>query len=150
MEIKTVEAKKAAMVRSTVPLSELSQLMGKAFGTIGTMAQQGKLQIMGPPFALYHNMDMNALDVEVGFPVATDVENHDEVKTGIIPGGRVATAIHKGPYAQMERTYKELQAFVASKGEQADESMMYEYYLNDPAKVSEEDLLTEIYFILKN
>ena len=150
MEIKTVEAKKTAMVRSTVPLSELSNLMGKAYGAIGAMAQQGALQIMGPPFALYHNMDMNALDVEVGFPVAADVENHGEVKTGVIPASRVASAIHKGAYAQMERTYKELQAFVASQGEKADESMMYEYYLNDPAKVAEEDLLTEIYFILKD
>lgn len=150
MEIIELKERPTAAVRFRTPVNELPQVMGTVYGEIaGYMGKKG-IQFAGPPFAMYYNMDMNNLDVEIGFPVAERIEGEGRVQPGTLPGGPAATAKHVGPYATIEGTYNALTAFVKEKGLVADEECMYEEYLNSPEETPPEKLATNIYFFLKD
>ncbi len=149
MEIKTKQAQKTAAIRLRTPVAALKAEFGRSYGEImGSLGKQG-VQPVGAPFAIYYNMDMNDLDVEMGFPVAAAFRAEGRVKAGAVPGGRTAVAVHKGPYDTVEKTYNELTAFIAEK-KAAPTGVCYEVYLNDPQVTKPEDLLVEVNFPLKD
>ena len=61
-----------------------------------------------------------------------------------LPGGDMAVVTHKGPYEKSAVTYKRLFAWIAENHKRVT-GPTREVYLNDPAKVTPEELLTEIY-----
>jgi effector-binding domain-containing protein len=93
-------------------------------------------------------MDMNDLDMEIGFPVALPAAGRDHIQSSAIPGGTVATCLYVGPYAECEKGYTELMGWVAAQGREMT-GIGYEHYLNDPAETRPEDLQTLIVFPLK-
>ena len=148
MEMKEVEKRRTLMVRMTAPVGDLPRIMGDVFGELGSYMGRKGIDFAGPPYALYRNMDMEALDVEMGFPVNREDIGEGRIKPGELPAGTIATALHTGPYSRLEETYGALMAYVGEKGKSAEE-WMYEFYLNSPGEVEPEELQTEICFPLK-
>ena len=149
MEIVEIKERNTLAVRYRTPVKELPTTMGPIYGEIAAYMGRKGIGFAGPPFAIYYNMDMDDLDVEIGFPVAKAVQGEGRVKAGALPGGSLATARHLGSYASIETTYNKLTAFVAQKGK-AVENFMYEEYLNSPEDTPAEKLETNIYFPLKS
>lgn len=112
-----------------------------------TYLEESGTRISGAPFVLYHNEDMQALDVEIGFPVEREVTGEDRVKPSMLPGGRVLSTIHIGPYSELEKTYAPLMKHIEEQGLKVT-GWMYELYLNSPEDTPEENLDTEICFPL--
>jgi effector-binding domain-containing protein len=135
MEIRNVKEEPALAVRTTTSVKELPNTVGRAYGAI--------VQYLG------YNMDMEHLDVEIGFPVASPLPGNGVVHASKIPAGKAAFAVHTGPYATIETTYNALTAFMTERG-LVPETWMYERYLNSPEDTPPERLLTEIYFPLKD
>lgn len=148
MEIRKIAEKATLFVRTTVPVEKISEAMGEAYGEIAQYMGKKGLQFAGPPYALYKNMDMSALDIEMGFPLAAAAEGEGRVESGVLPGGEAAVGVHTGSYADIGKTYEALQAFVKEKGRDS-ETWCYEFYLNSPEDTPPEKLQTEIYFPLK-
>ena len=148
MEIRTVEDQDIAAIRVQTPIEKLSEHMGACYGEVMQCVASQNVQPAGPPFAIYHNMDMSNLDVEIGFPVTSKIESSGRVKAGSIPGGKVAVETHVGPYDTIGDAYNRLTAFVKEKGLEVN-NFSYEYYLNDPGETPPEELQTEIYFPVK-
>jgi len=145
VEIRTVDRQETMVIRLTASASELPEVMGEAFGEVAKLMAENNVQFAGPPFALYHNMDMNALDVEMGFPVAAGAVAAGRVTVSELPAGRVASAVHTGQYSDLEKTYTALMAFVNEEGIRVHD-WMYECYLNSPDEVPPDELKTEIFF----
>lgn len=135
-------------VRYRTPASELPATMGPIFGEIVAYMQEKSIPFAGAPFAAYHNMDMNDLDVEIGFPVAAPAPGEGRIEAGTLPGGSYATAVHTGPYETIEQTYNALLSFVSEHGMESEE-FMFEEYLNSPENTPPEKLATVIYFPVK-
>ncbi len=149
MEIVELKERKTLAVRFRTPAKELPTRMGPIYAEIaGYMAKMG-IPFAGAPFAMYYNMDMNDLDVEIGFPVAKAAPEEGRVKAGTLPGGKLATAKHVGSYGTIEATYNKLMAFVGQQGLKT-EAFMYEEYLNSPEDTPPDKLETNIYFPLKS
>lgn len=148
MEIRKAKAQKTVMIRTTAPASALPQVMGDVYGELGAFMGQRGITPAGPPYAMYYNMDMEALDVEMGFPVAADAPVEGRIKMGKLPAGKIAAAVHTGPYAKLEETYNKLMAYVKEQGLETEE-WMYEYYLNSPMEMAPEELRTEICYPIK-
>lgn len=70
--------------------------------------------------------------VVVGFPVSAPVEPDGEVSGFELPGGRVITGVHIGPYETLESTYRELTEWASAEGLQL-AGHMWESYLTDPS-----------------
>ncbi|MFF1384422.1 GyrI-like domain-containing protein [Arthrobacter sp. NPDC058288] len=121
-----------AVVREKVPMNELPEFFGRAFGAVMAAARDQDVQIAGPPFGLYRGMPTDTVDVEAGFPVTAPLTASGGVETGTLPACRAFEATHTGPYDTLVTTYNDIQARMKEEGFNPADSM-WEYYLSDPA-----------------
>lgn len=147
-EIKEQPAQPALVIRGRTPVQGLQQLLGRGFSAVAQYLGEMGQAPAGPPFAAYHNMDMQDLDVAVGFPVAKPLPGKGEVQASEIPGGRRATCFYTGPYDGMVPAYEALKQTIKDNGAE-DTGVSYEIYLNDPQVTAPKDLQTLIVFPLK-
>lgn len=123
-----------AVLRETVPMVALRSFFGRAYGAVTGAAQQQHIQLAGPPFAMYHGMPTDVVDVEAGFPVAAPLPQSGDggVTAGSLPGGQALQAMHIGPYETLPETYEAVMAKMRADGLTPGDAM-WEYYLSDPA-----------------
>jgi effector-binding domain-containing protein len=147
-ELKEQAAQPTLTVRATTPVQGLPQVLGQAYGAIAQCLGQMGEQPAGPPFVLYHNMDMQALDIEAGFVVTRKLSNQGQVQAGEIPAGQFASVLYTGPYDQCGSAYEALTQFIQASGREAT-GVSYEFYLNDPQQTPPHELQTLIMFPIK-
>ncbi len=131
-------------IRFTAPMQELPRHFGRAYGEIAKYLAMIGEQPAGMPFALYHNMDMEHLDVEAGFPVGKPLPTKGEIAAGTIAGGTFAICHYTGPYDKCGPAYDALHHFIADKGYVTGD-VAYEFYLNGP-ETPPEKLKTDLVF----
>ncbi len=147
-EIQSRQAQPTVCLHAVAPVSELPIVLGRAFDQLmAHLNKHGELPA-GPPFVAYCNMDMQALEIEVGFPVTKPLPAEGVVESCEIPAGEYAGKIHTGSYQTIDRGYAALGEFVASQGREA-AGISYEFYLNDPTLTPQDQLQTQILFLLK-
>ena len=130
------------VVRTHAAVQDLPQVIGQSYGLIAQyLAELGELAA-GVPFVCYHNLDMQNLDVEIGFPVPAALPAKGSVQPSRIPAGPTVSCIHRGPYAAMAPVYEEMTEWIDKNGLAAT-NIVYECYLNSP-EFSEDELLTRI------
>ena len=137
------------------------RLIPELLAEIAIYAMEKGIAIIGPPVFVCHEtspeevmqaMEAGTADVEVVVPVASPVaapvaiskEGGEIVTCYELPGGPMAKAIHKGPYEGSESTYNDLFSWIEEHGKEIT-GPIREVYLNDPAEVGPEEILTEIY-----
>jgi len=147
-EIKEQISQSALTIRTRTPVEKLPQVLGEGYGTIAQYFGELKKQPLGPPFAIYYNMDMQDLDIEFGFPVEPGIEGKDNIQKSNSPGGKVATCLYTGPYKDIEPAYNCLMKWIKDHGHETTD-IAYEVYLNDPSVTPSQELKTQIAFILK-
>lgn len=138
----------ALSVRTRCAVQDLPKVMGEAYGAIMQYLMEIGENPAGAPFAAYYNMDMNDLDVEIGFPVAQKIDGKGKVQSSEIPAGKYATTLHIGPYSGVEPAYNALMAWI-NENNYTPTGIAYEFYLNDPSEIPENELQTQIMFSLK-
>ena len=147
-EVKEQPAQDTLSIRTRAAVQDLPRVLGEGYGKIAQyLAELGEAPA-GPPFAAYYNMDMADLDVELGFPVVRPLAGRGGIKASELPGGRVATCLHTGPYSDIEPAHTALAQWIAENGYEAT-GICYEFYLNDPDETPAAELQTEIIYPLK-
>lgn len=136
-------------IRTRTPVERLPEEIGKAYGAIMNYLEELGEKPVNAPFAAYYNMDMNDLDVEMGFPVSKSLPEKGELKSSQIPAGKMVSYLYKGPYNQTEPVYTAMLQWVNENGYTAT-GVAYEFYYNSPLEVPESELLTKIVFPLKD
>ncbi|HOJ84136.1 MAG TPA: GyrI-like domain-containing protein [Bacillota bacterium] len=99
-------------------------------------------------FAGYYNMDMQNMEVEIGFVMTKHLPGKGEIKAGEIPAGRQLSYLFKGPYKEVAPVYDAMMKWVQENG-YTPTGVAYEFYYNSPQEVPESELLTKIIFPLK-
>ena len=147
-EYKELPAQPILEVRVRTRVEELPQVFGQWYGAIaGYLAELGETPA-GAPFAVYYNMDMQDLDMGIGFPVARSLPGKGEIAPGEIPGGRYATCLFTGPYSELGMAYDALNQWVTENG-YTPSGVVYEMYLDDPSQTPPQELKTLILFPLQ-
>ncbi len=143
---KRLEAQHIAGIRTTTTLDKIGEVMGPLFGEVfGHIQQSGQLPA-GMPFALYHSMDGNKVDLECGIPVSSPVPGTDRVRAGELPAGTAATVTHMGSYDNLPQTWSALTEWMSSQGLQP-AGAPWEVYVTDPGEVADQSKWrTDIYF----
>ena len=147
-EIKELPVIPTLSVRTRTAVQELPKTMHKAFGAIVQYLVEIGEQPESPAYAAYYNMDMQNLDVEIGFPVSKKLPGKDDIKTSEIPAGKYASCVFTGPYRDIEPAYNALSQWIKENGYEFT-GVAYELYLNDPDVTPSNELKTEILFPLK-
>jgi effector-binding domain-containing protein len=135
-------------IRTRAAVQDIPSVLGQTYGAIG--AYLGKLgeHPAGPPFVAYYNMDMQDLDLEIGFPVTHQLPGEGNIQACEMAAGDYGVCIHVGPYGTMEPTYQTLAEYITQQGREAN-GTAYEVYIDDPAIVPMEEMQTQILFPLK-
>jgi effector-binding domain-containing protein len=144
-EIKQQAAQPTLYVRRRTPVQNLPQVLGQVYGDITQHLTQLNEKPAGPPFVAYHNMNMQNLDCEIGFPVAKALPGKGDIQPGELPSGTVAVCLYTGPYAEIGPAYEELNRWIASHHFRV-LGIAYEMYLNDPQQTPPNKLQTRIVF----
>jgi effector-binding domain-containing protein len=130
VQLTEVTTQPAAVVRGHAGSADLPAFLGGAFDAVlHALADQHRLPA-GPPFARYR-ANADGFDVEAGFPADGPVEAAGQVVATELPGGRTATAVHRGSYETLGRTYDLVTAWLGEhRFESAGEP--WESYLDEP------------------
>jgi effector-binding domain-containing protein len=138
----------ALVIRKRASVQQLPQILGQAWGAIMEVAGRTGAAPAGPPFVAYRNMDMQDLDLEIGFPFATRLGGEGEVQAGELPGGKAAECLYVGPYDKIASAYEAIQKWLDEHGH-TPTGIAYEFYLNDPQTTRPEELQTQVVFPLR-
>ena len=143
-ELVELSSQLAMSIRTRTTVQDLPQLFANGLGAIAQYLGELNEQPAGPPFAIYYNMDMQDLDVEIGFPVSITHPGRSNIQASETPSGKSAACLHVGPYSDVEPTYNALFQWIKDNGYEAT-GVAYEIYLNDPDETPPEKLETQIY-----
>lgn len=135
------------VIRTRAKVGGLQKLIGESYCKLSVYLEELGETLSDVPFVAYHNMDMQDLDVEIGFPVADPLPGKGEIQSGSIPAGLRIFCMYRGAYTQMEPVYQEMQKWMSDHGYEP-EGAAYEHYYNDP-EFPESDLLTKIVMPVK-
>ncbi len=148
IELNEQEAQPVLSIRTRTPMENLPQTIGEAYGKIMQYMTELGVQPADAPFTAYYNMDMEDLDVEMGFPVNSQLQGKGDIVFREIPAGKYASCMYTGPYSQMEQPYNEMFKWIEDNDYQPT-GICYEYYYNAPGEVPESELLTRIVMPVK-
>jgi effector-binding domain-containing protein len=135
-------------IRKTINfLNEFSDFAGQSFDKITKYLENSNELLCGDPIVCFHNMNLEKLDVEVGFPVANQIEGKDEIISKINPSQKVITAIDLGPYEKQDQTLEEILTWIQENGYEMLGEIYYQY-LNDTER-SGDEFLTKMIIPIK-
>ena len=153
MNIETInkEAEIAAAVKyDAVDFTNMGPVMGEGYQKLWVYVAQCGKQMAGAPYCKYTNPseDFMKFDIELGVPVGEPLPEKDGVYMAKTCEGKAITAMHKGAYKDIEKTYAPMMQYLAENGLEST-GVYYDYYLNNPADTPESELLTKVVFMLK-
>jgi AraC family transcriptional regulator len=80
-----------------------------------------------------------------GLTVPADFTPTDGLMVQHVPAGKIATLIHKGPYAELEKAYDFLFCdWLPTSGQEPGEAPPFEEYLNNPRELPPSEWLTKV------
>ena len=139
-----------AIKKENATMAEIAVLATEGLQKVfAFLAQQGT-NIIGAPYLAYSNgnADFTKFDVELGIPVSAEIAVSGEFFMSKNCDGKAITAIHKGPYKDVEAAYVALMGYMAENKLEST-GVYYDYYLNNPANTPESELLTQVVFPIK-
>jgi effector-binding domain-containing protein len=104
--------------RFRVRLSGIGEAMSGAFGEVYRHIGARGVTPAGPPFVIYPEMPSQEepFDIEVCAPVPGPMEAPVGWELSELPGSRVATLVHLGPYDTVGASYEALSTWIATQG----------------------------------
>ena len=153
MNIETInkEAEIAAAVKyDAVDFTNMAEVMSEGYQKLWAYVAQCGKQMAGAPYCKYTNPseDFMKFDIELGVPVGEPLPEKDGVYMAKTCEGKAITAMHRGAYKDIEKTYAPMMQYLAENKLEST-GVYYDYYLNNPADTPESELLTKVLFMLK-
>ena len=144
-----VEARPTAVVAQTTTRAEFPSLWGRLLGEVYGLVRSRPALATGRGGELWQNVMLykdQRPDVEVGVLVKAPFESDGRVMASELPGGEVATATHRGDYAQLGVTHDAVRGQVAAEGREL-AGPCWEIYGHGQADPSEQE--TEVFWLLR-
>ncbi len=143
IQVTRIPAQLALAVSKHVTMHGIAAGMGEGFDTLMRHAAATGAQLAGPAFTLYPEMPAEEFTFLVCIPVAPGAVAGEGVDLHELPATEAATLLYRGPYDEMEPSWKRLMAWVDQSGRHPG-GPPREVYLNEPGAVAPEELLTEL------
>src|SRR3954468_23948174 len=130
-EIVQTRTEQAAVIRLTIPRSDMMKQFGPAVGELMlALAAQG-VEPAGAVFAHHLKMSADTFDFELGVKTATPVQPAGRVQPGELPAAKVARTIYSGPYEGLPAAWGEFNSWMKANGHQQAEDL-WELYSTGP------------------
>ena len=130
-QIVQTNAEQAAIIRLTIPGSDMPKVFGPAIGELLTTLGRQSIEPIGAVFAHHVKLPSDVFDFELGIKVLSPVMPTGRVEPGELPARRVARAIHTGPYEGLPAAWDAFIAWMDANGHKGDSSL-WELYSVGP------------------
>jgi effector-binding domain-containing protein len=139
-----------AAVRRHTSMQTIGEDIALGFNQVDAAMETVGIRQVGRPFIVFHGRidDVTGGDIEICSPVVTPFQGVEEVYGTEIPGGTIASTIHRGSYDDIAPAYAAVIVWIDEHGLEPAGSPR-EYYLNDLETTKPDDLLTEIAFPIR-
>lgn len=154
IRIKDISGQITLVIRESTTIVAIPERMGQIFSEIIDFMNRNGIKPAGAPFAYWHNMNSEGiskgvLDMECGFPIEAPIEGEGQIKASKLPGGKVVTAMHIGPYETLHETYNIIQSWIEENGYEGEDNI-WDTYLTNPREAQDEsNWMTEISWPIK-
>jgi effector-binding domain-containing protein len=119
VEIRDLQPQPIASVRTTTTPAEIGATLTQTLlPRVYAFLADHHLTPSGPPVAVYHEFGPDRVVLEGGVPVAAAFQGDGTVQPSELPGGRVATTRHIGPYERLGETHDAIHQWIADHGHQ--------------------------------
>lgn len=128
---------------------EVSASMGKTFHSVMDFMIGNGIASGDKALSVYYTYDPNEMTYRAGFTVSAEdaAKAAGDVKAASTPAGEVLSFTHIGPYSGLRDSYGEMMKYVEDNGLKIG-APTWEVYVDDPAKVPESKLRTEVFVTL--
>lgn len=143
--VEEVEPQLVATTRSHSSLRTIATDIGVGFAKLSeALANQG-VHPIGGPMVIYHEKfdEDTAGEIELCIGIETGLEESLDVHSRVLEGGQMAVTLHQGSYTSIGAAYDAITHWISEHGNEFG-GPPREIYLNDPALVAEEELLTRV------
>ena len=113
IELTRSNATPTAVIRSRVPAKDLAKFVPAACGEVWSFIRSAGLPRPGRHLALY--LDEQG-SVEVGAEVSEPFTGNERIHCSQLPGGRVVTTVHFGPYQHLSNAHAAICEWCARNG----------------------------------
>jgi AraC family transcriptional regulator len=143
---KELAAQPILFIRRRVKPAEISAALGEMLPKVYVYAQRSGFAFGGPPFSRYDRWGPGLITLEAGLPLAAPAPGEGAITAGSLYAGRVAAAIHAGPYDTLGEAHAEIERWIEAQGLSTN-GAPWESYLTDPAEHPDpKDWKTEVFW----
>ena len=144
-EIKEIAEQPALLIRERAPLEELKTVIPAAIRDVQAHMEALGATDAGPPFVVCPFPDEEGMvAVETGWPVSGPVDGAGRIEFTILPACMAVAYVHRGPYEELDRSYRELAALMEREGLVAAGAPRELYPTNPEEVLDPADWITEI------
>jgi len=135
--------------------SNISQIMGQQYGSIGMFMGENNITMNGMPFTIYHdmNMDNGTVIMSNGMPVKEKIiiTGDSDILCDYMPKLRVLKTTLHGNYNNLNTAWKTAMQHLVDNGLEQSDIKPFEIYTNDPGDFpNPANWITEIYIPIKD
>ncbi len=120
VQLEDVPELRVAVIGGRVPVDDMFTFVPETIERLLAWLGARGLQCLGPPLTLHRDpvegIENDALDVEIGFPVAPGATGDDEVSIRVCPAARAAVLEHRGAYASLPAVFEPLHEWILERG----------------------------------
>lgn len=151
IDLVTVESGDIAYLstNSLAEASAMSAAMGDAYFEVLNFIDRHGLQEAGAPLSITRGFDGSELTFDAAIPVSGLQQNTPRdgtrVRIGTSYSGLAIRVRHTGPFRTLGQTHEKIAAWLAALGMQRNGDA-WEVYISDPTTTVEAELLTHIYY----
>ena len=116
MSVETVQPRGMAAVHARLPAARVPASFGVYLDQVYAAGRAGAVELDGQNIFLYRDGGKGELEIEFGVGVAAPFPAAGAVRYTELPGGRAATATHRGNYAGLGATHAALIGWCRAQG----------------------------------
>jgi len=125
----------ALVIEALTDVSGMGRIISESYAQITAYLEELGELMTDAPFVMYpdfDNFDEEAVQMTIGFKVASIFPEKGEIKSILLPAQKCITCFHRGSYPGLAEIYAEMSEWIASKGFQPS-GVSVEYYYTSPA-----------------
>lgn len=132
-------------IRKMVLQDDFEDTYRTCFYTLFKRIQEQQLTITAPPMVRFHSSEFTTLgmDTEFAIPIKECVTGTYDFEPGLC----MKTTLH-GSYSELASIYTKQITWAEKEGYE-NRGALFEVYVKDPSEVSNDDLITEVYYPVK-
>lgn len=157
LDVTVVEAEPVTMAyiegTSTMDEAAVGGALAEAYGKIVAFLGSHELAMASQPLAVNKTWENDTYEFSAGIPVEgeaaaalqAELGADSEVQIGQTYGGKIAKVVHVGPYGGLEKTYQQIEAWMAANAYEA-AGDPWDVWISDPSQTPEEQLVTHVHY----